>query len=115
MRHLIGKYSMEYMKATSNLDKWKVRKDVIEAILESGGRFLKKDDGCPGWWVEASDKEVHDKIQKAFAAQGATRRPVYLDNSRLPSVSPLLPPDFQSKRARLGLHPKENYNGSSCC
>lgn len=115
MRHLIGQNSTKYTEATSNLDKLKVRLDIIETIQESGGRFLRRDDKCPGWWVEASDKEVHDKIQKAFSAQGATRRPGYRNSQRVRTASPPSSPELPRKKFRMGVDPDEYHSESSCC
>eukprot|EP00934_Nitzschia_sp_Nitz4_P009472 Nitzschia sp. Nitz4//scaffold66_size103028//94881//96508//NITZ4_004516-RA/size103028-processed-gene-0.17-mRNA-1//1//CDS//3329556404//9462//frame0 len=74
MRTLIEKYSYQYARSATNVEKAKVRTGIVEAIRASGGRFLKRDETYTGWWTTSNEKEIQEKMQKAFSAQSASRR-----------------------------------------
>ena len=60
----------EYDTAGSRRDKRAVACNLIDSMRMQSTRFLIKD--SDDWWVEASDKDLHEKVIKAFSHASAT-------------------------------------------
>lgn len=66
-RDIVDQHMDEY-NATKKGSKAIVIRKVINAVLESSGRFLAKTK--QGWWQVASDQEARDKVAKLFLTTG---------------------------------------------
>ena len=67
---LIQDCLIEYDSAANRRDKRSVACNLIDSMRMQSTRFLIKD--SEDWWVEASDKELHEKVIKAFSHASAT-------------------------------------------
>lgn len=69
---LVNKSLREYDHAKSRKDKRRVVQMLVASMKEKSARFLTKDKD--GWWVETPEKELYDKVVKAFSHASMTAR-----------------------------------------
>ena len=62
----------EYDSAANRRDKRAVACNLIDSMRMKSTRFLIKD--SDDWWIEASDKDLHEKVIKAFSHASATSK-----------------------------------------
>lgn len=67
---LIQDCLIEYDSASNRKDKRAIACNLIDSMRMQSTRFLIKD--SDDWWVEASDKDLHEKVIKAFSHASAT-------------------------------------------
>ena len=82
--HLVEMYRPKY-EAADKFAKTEIAERIVTIIQESGGRFLKRENGA---WVEADDNMAREKISHFFRKFRGTA-PLALDaNKPLSKVSP---------------------------
>jgi hypothetical protein len=109
LRDLIMTHWEEYSGTTRGSKREVVRK-VFQIIKTSGVRFLSKEKD--GWWIEASDKEAAQKVEKTFHSVGTK---VNRDKASPPPVvqhvfKMRMGADPPEKRQRI-----ESWSTTSCC
>ena len=70
LRHLVENQLDAYLKMRKG-DKSVMARQVVEAVKQGNGRFLKKD--RDGWWVEIDEELARDKVIKSFTSARATK------------------------------------------
>lgn len=77
---LIHECLQDYERAINRKEKRAVAWKLIDSMRARSTRFLIKDQD--DWWVEASEKEMHEKVIKAFSHASTSSKKRYT----LPSV-----------------------------
>lgn len=79
-RDLINLHRRSYLKARKN-DKPSISRQIVRAVREANGRFLRKDD-VTGLWFEIGDDAAREKTSQALRQRAPEMRKLLFDTER---------------------------------
>jgi hypothetical protein len=85
-RQLIVRYREQYQTLNQREEKTKLTNDIVNAIKNNGGRFLKQHESIPGWWYEVNYAVAHEKVSHALRSAKDPNRPKAQKASRKPTI-----------------------------
>mmetsp|Transcript_8149 Transcript_8149/g.22114 ORF Transcript_8149/g.22114 Transcript_8149/m.22114 type:complete len:114 (-) Transcript_8149:891-1232(-) len=66
MMGMVEEAKPNHDKASTRTIKTQICMDIIQAVKDSGGRFLRRDPDDPNWWIEVVDDVAREKVAMGF-------------------------------------------------
>jgi hypothetical protein len=87
-RQLIVRYREQYQNLNQREEKTQLTNDIVNAIKNNGGRFLKQHESIADCWYEVNYTVAHEKVSHALRSAKDPNRPKAQKATRKPSIKP---------------------------